>query len=277
MNSVKLSIITVNLNNLEGLKRTYESVVCQTFTDYEWLVIDGGSTDGSREFIEQHQDKFAYWCSEPDKGIYNAMNKGIVRAKGEYLNFMNSGDCFACEETLLGVFGKLRTADILYGYITEENINGRCNPARLMKKDVYWYELYYYTFPHQGTFINRKMFSIVGLYDEDCKIVADWKWFIKAILQYKATYEFIPYKIAVIQLGGISDSPNCDLERQQQRKEIFPNYITDDDVFTLMKFSIIQSSQLTRLLFRLVMVIAMRITTIRKQYITRRLSAYWND
>ena len=92
---MKLSIITVNLNNLEGLKKTYESVVSQTFTDYEWLVIDGGSTDGSREFIEQHQDKFAYWCSEPDKGIYNAMNKGIVRAKGEYLNFMNSGDYFA--------------------------------------------------------------------------------------------------------------------------------------------------------------------------------------
>ena len=91
---MKLSIITVNLNNLEGLKKTYESVVCQTFTDYEWLVIDGGSTDGSREFIEEHQDKFAYWCSEPDKGIYNAMNKGIVRAKGEYLNFMNSGDYF---------------------------------------------------------------------------------------------------------------------------------------------------------------------------------------
>lgn len=101
-----LSIITVNLNNLEGLKRTYDSVVSQTFTDYEWLVIDGGSTDGSREFIEQHQDKFAYWCSEPDKGIFNAMNKGIVRAKGEYLNFMNSGDCFACEETVAEVFGK---------------------------------------------------------------------------------------------------------------------------------------------------------------------------
>ena len=117
MNSVKLSIITVNLNNLEGLKRTYESVVCQTFTDYEWIVIDGGSTDGSREFIEQHQDKFAYWCSEPDKGIYNAMNKGIMRAKGEYLNFMNSGDCFASNDTLIRVLVDERNEDIIYGYI----------------------------------------------------------------------------------------------------------------------------------------------------------------
>ena len=87
-----VSIITVNFNNLEGLKRTYESVVSQTFTDYEWIVIDGGSTDGSREFIEQHQDRFAYWCSEKDNGIYHAMNKGIRQAKGEYLNFMNTGD-----------------------------------------------------------------------------------------------------------------------------------------------------------------------------------------
>ena len=78
---MKLSIITVNLNNLEGLKRTYNSVVSQTFTDYEWIVIDGGSTDGSREFIEQHQDKFAFWCSEADKGIYNAMYKSKGRGK----------------------------------------------------------------------------------------------------------------------------------------------------------------------------------------------------
>ena len=151
MNSVKLSIITVNLNNLEGLKRTYESVVCQTFTDYEWIVIDGGSTDGSREFIEQHQDKFAYWCSEPDKGIYNAMNKGIVRAKGEYLNFMNSGDCFACEETLAGVFGRERTADILYGYVAVDDVSILTEASRLMKQNIYWFDLIVHTFPHQGS------------------------------------------------------------------------------------------------------------------------------
>ena len=87
----------------------------QTFRDYEWLVIDGGSTDGSRKFIEQHQDKFAYWCSEPDKGIYNAMNKGIVKAKGEYLNFMNSGDCFVGEDVVKSVFSEQYRTDIIYG------------------------------------------------------------------------------------------------------------------------------------------------------------------
>ena len=134
MSNLKLSIITVNLNTLEGLKRTYESIVSQTFKNYESLVIDGGSTDGSKEFIEQHQDKFSYWCSEPDKGIYNAMNKGIVRAKGEYLNFMNSGDCFASENTLTEVFCTPQTADILYGYMLVGTINGNVFFMRSMKE-----------------------------------------------------------------------------------------------------------------------------------------------
>lgn len=86
-----LSIITINL---EGLKRTYESIVHQTFTDYEWIVIDGGSTDGSREFIEEHEEKYSYWCSEPDKGIFNAMNKGVLHANRQYCLFLNSGDHF---------------------------------------------------------------------------------------------------------------------------------------------------------------------------------------
>ena len=269
---MKLSIITVNLNNLEGLKKTYESVVSQTFTDYEWLVIDGGSTDGSREFIEQHQDKFSYWCSEPDKGIYNAMNKGIVRAKGEYLNFMNSGDCFACEETLAVVFGKESRADILYGYVIERNVNGKCTPSRMMKPDIYWYDLFLQTFPHQSSFIRRTLFAIIGLYDENCQIVADWKWFVIAILDHRASYEFLPYKIAIIQEDGISSTSACQLERQQQRKKIFPNYITEDDALNLIILSIIQSSRLTRIFFKIVKVIAFQIHSIRKKYVIRHLT-----
>ena len=89
---MKLSIITINLNNREGLQKTIESVISQTFRDFEWIVIDGGSTDGSAELIKQYAAHFAYWVSESDKGIYNAMNKGIRQAKGEWLQFLNSGD-----------------------------------------------------------------------------------------------------------------------------------------------------------------------------------------
>ena len=91
---MKFSIITINYNNVEGLRNTIKSVVNQTYTDYEFIIIDGGSTDGSVEVIKEYANIITYWVSEPDKGIYNAMNKGIEVANGEYLNFMNSGDCF---------------------------------------------------------------------------------------------------------------------------------------------------------------------------------------
>ena len=86
----KLSIITINYNNLEGLKKTFESVFMQTYQDFEYIVIDGGSTDGSKEYIAENTDKINHWVSEPDKGVYHAMNKGIVKASGEYLLFIKT-------------------------------------------------------------------------------------------------------------------------------------------------------------------------------------------
>ena len=271
---MKLSIITVNLNNLEGLKKTYESVVCQTFTDYEWIVIDGGSTDGSREFIEQHQNKFAYWCSEPDKGVYNAMNKGIIRAKGEYLNFMNSGDCFACEDTLELVFDEERTEDILYGYVVMENINGKIFLPETMKEKLYWYDFYMFALPHQGTFIRRKRFEDVGLYDENYKVVSDTKWFIEAILFHKVTYRFIPQKIAVFQDGGISQTPKCKEESVLLKDSCFPSFLREETAFAMYRLSIIQSSKLTRFLFKIVTVIAIRIKHVRTKKLLKKLSSH---
>ena len=115
---MKYSIITINLNNSAGLRKTIESVVNQTFQDFEYIIIDGGSTDGSVDIIKEYSSRIDYWVSEPDRGIYNAMNKGIVQAHGDYINFMNSGDCFS-KNTILEeiyadlsfdfVFGKART------------------------------------------------------------------------------------------------------------------------------------------------------------------------
>ena len=261
---MKLSIITVNLNNLEGLKKTYESVVCQTFTDYEWLVIDGGSTDGSREFIEQHQDKFSYWCSEPDKGIYNAMNKGIVRAKGEYLNFMNSGDCFACAKTLERVLVEDRNEDIIYGYMAIGHINGPLL-ANATKEKIFWYDLFPSTLPHQASFIRKKLFDIVGFYDEDLKVVSDSRWFAMAILNYGATYKFLPIKIAIFADGGISRITEFSVERIRQKINIFPDYITEEDTMNLMVLSIIHSFRWTSFMFKVLKIIALRMNSYRRR------------
>ena len=91
---VTLSIITINYNNKKGLLKTIDSIKEQSFTDFEWIIIDGGSTDGSVEIIRENESRIAYWISEHDKGVYDAMNKGILHANGLWLNFMNSGDTF---------------------------------------------------------------------------------------------------------------------------------------------------------------------------------------
>ena len=110
----KLSIITINYNNFEGLNRTLKSVINQNLKNFEYIVIDGGSTDGSKELIEKYADKISYWVSEPDRGIYHAMNKGIVKASGEYLLFMNSGDLFYNNFILNEVIDDISKYDLIY-------------------------------------------------------------------------------------------------------------------------------------------------------------------
>ena len=123
---MKYSIITVNLNNACGLEDTIISVFNQTCHDYEFLIIDGGSTDNSRTIIEQYQNQINYWVSEPDNGIFNAMNKGIKASRGEYLIFMNSGDCFYNGKVLEDSLPYLGT-DFTIGKIKRKDNNKTMN------------------------------------------------------------------------------------------------------------------------------------------------------
>ena len=223
---MRLSVITINYNNLAGLQKTIESIATQTFKDYEWIVIDGGSTDGSRELIEQYADHIAYWVSERDKGVYNAMNKGIKVAQGEYVNFMNSGDCFASPTILEEVFSTPRSADIFYGYMMRDDINGEVNNASMMKPWLSWIDLYRDGLPHQSTFIKRNLFDKFGLYDENLKVVADWKFFVNAMVYHKASSEFIPQKISIYASGGVSDTIGGG-ERRRVEKELFPRAMVE--------------------------------------------------
>lgn len=225
---MKLSIITINYNNRTGLEKTIQSVLSQTFTDYEYIIIDGGSTDGSREVIESVKDRLAYWCSEPDKGIYNAMNKGIAKAKGEYLQFLNSGDYLYDAQVLQKVFEKERTADILYGYMIIDGNNVVGNKA-IMKPVLYWNDFWGNTLPHQSTFTKKELFDKYGSFDETYKIVADAKFFIRTIVWEKSSYDFIPEKIAVFQPGGVSSGKERFYERDVRlRNEMFPKMVIDD-------------------------------------------------
>ena len=208
---MKLSIITVNLNNLEGLKKTYESVVSQTFTDYEWLVIDGGSTDGSREFIEQHQDKFAYWCSEPDKGIYNAMNKGVFHAHGQYCLFLNSGDHFYGNKILKESQVQQWNNDfICYDIIIDNDSLHKYQRVPDFISDTF---LLISTLPHQSTLI-RTILLKESPYLENLKIGSDWFFFYESLAIKRCSYQAIHLPLSVFYYGGISsDSMRAAQER----------------------------------------------------------------
>lgn len=232
--NMKLSIITVNLNNCNGLRRTIDSVVSQTFTDFEWVVIDGGSTDCSRELIEQYKDHFAYWCSEPDNGIYNAMNKGIVHANGEWLLFLNSGDWLAEKNVLSEVFNSPISGDIIYGNIYQI-CDGKIIPIKY-SPDLSFSTLFFTTIAHQSAFI-RKELLFEKKYDEHFRIVSDWKFFIECSLN-RCVFTHKDIFVSYYDDNGVS-SLNRDLvlnERAEAINQLVPKCIQKDMYdFTEMK------------------------------------------
>lgn len=199
----KLSIITVNRNNRNGLQKTIDSVICQTLRDFEWIVIDGGSTDGSKELIEQYADHFAYWVSEPDKGIYNAMNKGIKVAKGEYLQFLNSGD-WLYNTNILDKVPFSQEVDIIYGKSLIHDVNGYnfeygphhdpFTPLSLVTAPI----------SHPSTFTKKEIFKQIGFFDESYRIAGDLDFFFRAIILHHATTAFINSTLTHFSGGGIS-------------------------------------------------------------------------
>lgn len=219
------SIITINYNNKDGLLKTIESVLCQTYKDFEFIVIDGGSTDGSREIIEKYAGHIDYWVSEPDKGIYNAMNKGIKVAHGDYLNFMNSGDYFYNENVLNDTLAYLND-DIVSGRSVNEDFSARpfhvsSNPSMI--------QFYKNTVDHQASFISRNLFKD-SLYDENYKIVSDWKFYIEKIIFQNCSFSLMPVTVAIFQNGGISEVQKelNEEERRDVLNKLFPPRVIKD-------------------------------------------------
>jgi len=227
-----ISIISINRNNKIGLQRTIDSVICQSKSDYELIIIDGGSKDGSLELIHQYSKNFTYWNSEPDNGIYHAMNKGILKATGEYLLFLNSGDWFVDEHVLENVFHDKQTADIISGDIyfydsQKKEIKWRVNsPDKITAKT-----LFYGNIPHQATFIRRELFNKFGLYNEELKIASDWLFFQAAFIEHGATYHHVPLVVSFFNIDGIICRPETNgLPRKEQMeilKKKYPLFIDD--------------------------------------------------
>lgn len=237
----KISIVTINYNNAIGLTSTLKSIISQSYTNYEYIVIDGGSTDGSKQIIEEYAPHLSYWVSEEDKGIYHAMNKGVCQAKGEYLLFLNSGD-YLEPEILTEVAKELTGEDIIYGdlYFIFENTE-----RRLQKYDIPLTATRFlssdFSLPHPASFIKRELF-LNEMYSENYLIVSDWEFFIKNIILKDCTTKHMSIGVSNFLDGGIS-STNPILTKEERRKvlnNLFPPKVYND----LLKLSIIERSPL---------------------------------
>lgn len=219
-----VSVITINYNNKAGLSETIESVARQTFNDIEYIIIDGGSTDGSKEVIENNRQHISYWVSEPDKGIYNAMNKGIAHATGDYCIFMNSGDCFY-DETVIGkVVPCMMDADLVCGNTVMSD--GSRVEAR---KEITFSSLFEHAICHQSCFIRTSLMK-KHLYDESLKIVADRKFFVQALVLDNCSYQAVDVDIVRYDITGFSaQNPVASrLEYAKVLEELIPERIRMD-------------------------------------------------
>ena len=253
---MKLSIITINYNNAEGLKRTLDSVAAQTYLDIEHIIIDGGSTDGSVDVIKEYASKVesreprvkrVIWSTEPDRGIYNAMNKGIRKASGEYVFILNSGDAFAAADVVERMLAALEIGDwklenglpILMGNIVPvyeegkmvyENNGEKTNDLTPRPIEASMLTFYRGTIPHDAAFVRRDLFEKFGYFDETMKICADWKLYLDMIAMGGVVPMYVDIDVVLFDMSGVSNTNNERrlAERRAYIEKVLPEAVLKD-------------------------------------------------
>jgi glycosyltransferase involved in cell wall biosynthesis len=222
------TIITVCYNAVECIEKTINSVISQNFNNYEYIVVDGVSTDGTIEIIRKFEDKINNWISEPDSGIYNAMNKAILLSKGDYCLFLNAGDYLLNENVLSWVAP----------YIKDKAVyTGGCVTTQKDKIDDWYYapqnpslwNFYTGSICHQSSFIPRDLL-LENPYDENLKLVSDWKFWLEQLVINNFCYYSIPVTVCVFNMDG-STYKYVELGRLERGKvlsELFPERILSD-------------------------------------------------
>lgn len=223
----KLSIITINRNNENGLLKTINSVIFQTSQDFEYIIIDGASSDGSKEEIERlaiSDKRLTFWCSESDSGIYNAMNKGITQAKGEYLLFLNSGDYLFDKHVISDFFKSEFDKDIVSGDIVLMEETPIIRKA-VSCEELEFEHLYNNKISHPTSFIKRRLFEQYGMYNESYKIVSDWEFFLKCLVIYNCSYTHWDRTVCCFDMTGLSSSSKYKAVLEQETESVYSNYL----------------------------------------------------
>lgn len=272
---MKLSIITINFNNAEGLRKTLASVAAQTYHYIEHIIIDGGSTDGSVEVIKEYvrnvermndERMNVVWSSEPDNGIYNAMNKGIKKATGDYIQILNSGDILASDDVTARMVAALESYSresrvesqekgvaIFYGNMLKSYDGKTIINRDTCGNGMYTPEsfLYFYkgTLNHDCAYIRRDLFEKYGLYNEDMKICSDWEWYVRAIVLGGEKPVYTNIDVTIFDMNGVSESygKNADIikrERREYLESILPPSVLRD--YDMYAFPVLQYQRLKK-------------------------------
>ena len=209
---MKISIITVVYNNKETIRSAVDSVLNQNYDSIEYIVIDGGSTDGTVDIVKEYQDKISVFISEPDEGIYDAMNKGIALATGNVIGILNSDDFYIDEFVIEKVVKEFeeKNVDSVYAdlvYVEPKNLNktvryydsGNFNPSKFS---------YGWMPAHPTFFVKRKVYEKYGVFRTDLKIAADFDILARFLYIHKISYSYIKGALVKMRTGGVSTSFN---------------------------------------------------------------------
>jgi len=223
-NKPLISIITVCYNEEKNIEKTCKSVAAQSFKDFEWIVIDGKSTDNTVKIIKKYKRFASELASETNSGIYNAMNKAIEMAKGRYMLFLNGGDYLASKDVLKKASKEIRkdseSSQIYYGNLQYDNGDIVSHKNSGLDRKFFIKS----TLSHQATFIKRDLFSKYGFYDESYRIVADYDFWIKTIVINNVKTKYIPLTVSVFDLSGISTSHKYAKMHAQERTRALLRY-----------------------------------------------------
>ena len=221
---MKISVITVTFNSLPALQRTARSVACQDFADYEYIVVDGASEDGTRDYLEKQGIGVSRWVSEPDHGIYEAMNKGAKMAAGDYCLFLNAGDCFVDKTVLTRMARQLDGTDLVLGNAVHVDESGTIDGFICSRGGFSLQNLFQSAICHQATFIRREL-MLSRPYDESLRLVADWKFFLECFLDGTVSRKEVPVDVCFFFAGGATDK-NLSLGKGERQSVLdrYPEY-----------------------------------------------------
>lgn len=212
----KITIVTVCYNAVNVLEKTIMSVLEQTYPNIEYIIIDGASTDGTPNIIEKYKDKLSFWSSEPDDGIYDAMNKGIKNSSGEWLNFMNAGDVFSSKyaiEKMAHHFSDINM--VVYGNVIKCYDKYRIRDTGIIRKKIDAVDFFLDGINHQPAFIRKSMFDKYGLYDTNYRLASDWKFFMNVVGLGGEKTEYVNFDVALFAMDGASTNNQEKYQEEQ--------------------------------------------------------------